>query len=164
VTASEWLYERAEPGSTIAVEAWDHPLPLDATAYTVVELPVFEEETAEKWMSIDRVLEEADYVVVASRRGYASLVRWPGRYGRTLRYYERLFRGDVGFEPVACFGRHPRLGPLIMMDDPAADLRFSLPEVCEPRDGPMGRLSRLDESFVVYDHPQVVIFKAPGQK
>jgi len=160
VTASDWLYEHAERGSTIAVEAWDHPLPVRATGYELMELPIFEEETAEKWDVMDAALEEADYVVVASRRGYASLARWPGRYARTARYYERLFEGVTGFEAVACFGRFPRVGPSVMADDPTAGLGFSLPEACQPEAGRVLRPGRLDESFVVYDHPQVIVFRA----
>jgi hypothetical protein len=71
--ASAWLYEHAEPGATIAVEQWDHPLPLDATGYDVRELPVFDAETPEKWAVMEAALAQADYVVIASRRGYAAL-------------------------------------------------------------------------------------------
>ena len=102
-------------------------------------------------------LAEADVVIVASRRGYATLARWPERYPLTARYYQQLFEGDLGFEPVACFGRYPHLGPLVLRDDPAAGLDFVLPEACWP--GASLRLGRLDESFAVYDHPQVMIFQ-----
>ncbi|MBS3784499.1 MAG: hypothetical protein KGY78_08640, partial [Anaerolineae bacterium] len=102
----------------------------------------------------------ADYVIIASRRGYASLTRWPSRYGRTTRYYKRLFEGELGFRPVTCFGRYPQLGNYVLADDPMAELDFSLPELCVFGSGRMLRLGRLDESFVVYDHPQAIIFKA----
>jgi hypothetical protein len=105
-------------------------------------------------------LEAADYLVIASRRGYASVTRWPERYSRTSQYYAGLFNGALGFEPVACFGRHPRLGSLVLRDDPTAGLAFSLPELCQTQVGAVLRLGRLDESFVVYDHPQAIIFKA----
>jgi len=160
--ASEWFYEEVEPGATVAVEAWDHPLPVDASDYALVELPVFDEETEEKWVVMEERLAEAEYVVVASRRGYASLGRWPARHGRTLRYYERLFEGELGFEPVACFTRYPRLGPLALADDPTSGLAFSLPDGCEPASRWARHLGRLDESYVVYDHPRVVVFKEVG--
>jgi len=159
LVASEWLYDHVEPGATVAVEQWDHPLPLDTTGYRVRELPIFDEETPEKWALMADVLAEADYVVIASRRGYATLARWPERYPRTARHYKLLFEGRLGFEPVTCFGRYPRLGPLTLMDDPATDLDFSLPRFCQPESPLVLRLGRLDESFVVYDHPQVLIFR-----
>ena len=150
--ASAWLYERAEPGATIAVEQWDHPLPLDATGYDVRELPVFDEETPEKWAAMESVLAQADYVVIASRRGYAALA-----YPRMTRYYRRLFERELGFEPAACFGRHPRLGPLALVDRPAKGLDVSLPTMCRPKARLVLGLGRLDESFVVYDHPVTLI-------
>jgi len=162
LVASEWFAEQVVRGAVVAVEEWDHPLPLDGTGYDVRALPVFDEDTPEKWATMEAVLAEADYVVIASRRGYATLARWPERYPRMARYYRALFEGELGFEPVACFGRHPRLGPLAVVDDPAAgrgseSVGFSLPELCQPEAPAVLRLGRLDESFVVYDHPQVVI-------
>ena len=160
VQASNWVYGHAKQGATIVVEAWDHPLPLDARAYELMELPIYDEDTTEKWETIEGALGEADYVIIASRRGYASLTRWPSRYGRTTRYYEHLFEGELGFRPVACFGRYPQLGNYVLADDPTAELDFSLPEPCVFGSERMLRLGRLDESFVVYDHPQAIIFRA----
>ncbi|RLC87244.1 MAG: hypothetical protein DRJ03_06595 [Chloroflexi bacterium] len=159
LAASEWLYEQAEPGAAVAVEQWDHPLPLDATGYNVRELPIFDEETPEKWGEIAEILAQTDYVVIASRRGYGALARWPERYPSTARYYRLLFENGMGFELAACFGRYPRLGPLALVDDPTAGLDFSLPALCQPEAPFLLRLRRLDESFVVYDHPQVVILR-----
>ena len=162
LAASEWFYDHARRGAIVAVEQWDHPLPLDTAAiydYDVRELPIFDEDTPEKWAAMDEVLAEADYVVIASRRGYATLARWPVRYPLTARHYRLLFEGGLGFEPVACFGRYPRLGPLALVDDPTAGLGFSLPDLCRPESPFVLRLGRLDESFVVYDHPQTIIFR-----
>jgi hypothetical protein len=164
LAASNWIYDRVERGAVIAVEQWDHPLPLDPTGYEVRELPVFDEDTPEKWAAMEDALRETDYVVIASRRGYATLARWPERYPLTAGYYRLLFEGGLGFEPVACFGRCVRSGPLALVDDPAAGLDFSLPELCQPEAPLVLRLGRLDESFVVYDHPQVVILgRAPDE-
>ena len=157
--ASEWFYDHVPRGAVVAVEEWDHPLPLDATGYGVRELPVFDEDTPEKWAAMEETLAQADYVVIASRRGYATLARWPERYPLTVRYYRLLFNGGMGFEPVACFGRWPRLGPLALADDPADGFDFSLPDLCRPEAPFVLRLGRLDESFVVYDHPQVIVFR-----
>jgi hypothetical protein len=159
LAASEWFVDHVPRGAVVAVEQWDHPLPLDATGYDVRELPVFDEDTPEKWAGMEETLAEADYVIIASRRGYAALARWPERYSLTARYYQLLFEGGLGFKPVACFGRYPRLGPLALVDDPAAGLGFSLPDLCRPKAPVVLRLGRLDESFIVYDHPQVVIMQ-----
>jgi hypothetical protein len=162
VQASDWFYDQVERGATVAVEAWDHPLPLDAGShgYVLRELPIFEVATTETWEVLGGVLEQADYVVVASRRGYGALARWPVRHASGLDYYERLFSGEAGFELAACFSRYPRLGAFRLLDDPTVELPFSLPEACRPGGGSVVRLGRLDESFVVYDHPQVIVFEA----
>jgi 4-amino-4-deoxy-L-arabinose transferase-like glycosyltransferase len=162
-TASEWFYANVPSGAVVAVEQWDHPLPVGGTdSYELRELPVFEDDSgiagAEKWVAMDAVLAEADYVVLASRRGYGALARWPERYPLTARYYQNLFEGRLGFEPVACFRRDPRLGPIELVDDPTRSLPFSLPDICLSQ-APIPIRLRLDESFVVYDHPQVLVFR-----
>jgi hypothetical protein len=101
-----------------------------------------------------------DYVVIASRRAYATLARTPERYPLTASYYKRLFEGELGFEPVACFGRIPGLGPIVLVDDPTSGLVFDLPRLCGLKEYRWFRLGRLDESFVVYDHPLVLVFRA----
>jgi hypothetical protein len=157
--ASEWFDDHVPRGAVVAVEEWDHPLPVDGTGYDVRELPIFDEDTPEKWMAMEETLAEADYVVIASRRGYATLARWPERYPRTAQYYRQLFGGELNSEPVTCFARYPRLGPLVWMDDPTAGLDLALPKLCQPDVTFVLRLGRLDESFVVYDHPQVMIWR-----
>jgi 4-amino-4-deoxy-L-arabinose transferase-like glycosyltransferase len=160
IRASEWFYGNARPGSVVATEAWDHPLPLDATSFDMRELPIFDEETPEKWAAMEDALAEAEYLVIASRRAYATLAGMPERYPRTARYYKRLFEGDLGFEAVACFSRFASLGPFALLDDPTAGLAFDLPEPCRIEGYWVFRPGPLDESFVVYDRPQVLVFKA----
>lgn len=162
LAASEWFYEHVPAGAVIAVEEWDHPLPLQTEGYSVLKIPIFDEDSTEKWEAIEKILAQADYVVIASQRGYGSLARWPARYPLTARYYRLLFTGALGFRPVACFWRYPRLGPLALVSDPAAGLDFSLPELCWPQTPLVLRLGRLDESFSVYDQPQAIVFKRVG--
>lgn len=161
-SASEWIHEHVSQGSTLAVEHWDHPLPVGAVGgydYDVRELPVFDEDLDAKWVEMETVLADADYVIVASRRGYATLARLSERYPLMARYYRQLFEGELNFEPVACLGRYPRLGPVVLRDDPTADLDFMLPDVCRSEGLVTLHAGQLDESFVVYDHPQVIVFQ-----
>ena len=127
VAASAWLRQNVPPGSVIAVEAWDHPLPLDSTGYDVRVLPVFDEETDAKWAAMEETLAGADVVVIASRRGYGALAGWPQRFPRTTAYYRGLLGGELGFRAAACFGRWPRLGALSLADDPFAAASDSAP-------------------------------------
>jgi hypothetical protein len=159
VAASKWIVAHVPLGAVIAVEAWDHPLPVDSRAYDLRTLPVFDEETASKWQQMSVALGQSDYIVIASRRGYAALAHWTDRYATTARYYELLFAGQLGFEPVACFERYPRLGPFALCDAPDADLGLVPPARCGSADACVWPRGRLDESFVVYDHPRTIVFR-----
>ncbi len=158
IVASGWIRDHLPPGSVIAVEEWDQPLPLDAEGYILRTLPVFAPEGPEKEREIAAVLVGADAVVVASRRGYGALARWPDRFPATLAYYRALFGGERGFMAAGCWTRPPRLLGLALADNPFRDNRLPVPHPdCHPT-GKSLRLPRLDESFVVYDHPEAVLF------
>lgn len=146
VTASSWMNENIPHGATIALEHWDDALPLRfASRYTVEELPLYNADTTEKWIDINTKLEKTDYIIIASNRLYTPLMnmtdcqRLPqGRcYTTTAAYYRKLFSGALGFTEVATFTSFPTIPfTAIHIDDSAAD-----------------------ESFTVYDHPKVMIFK-----
>ena len=152
IAASRWIYGNVPAGSILAVEDWDTalPLPLDMDGrarrieeYDVRLLTLYDEpDDAAKWSSLASDLAAADYVVLASRRGYGALPRLPKRYPLVTRYYEQLLAGDLGFELAGEFTRgpawlNPRLAPL-----PSATPTWLQP----------------DESFVVYDHPRTLLF------
>lgn len=136
------------PGSTIATEHWDDRLPLSGgERFEYVELPLYEQpDDQNKWRLINANFNQADYIVLASNRLFtplpklANCSRTPERcYPLTTEYYEQLFAGKLGFTKVADFTSRPTLpdwlGGLEIVDDNA------------------------DESFTVYDHPHVIIFK-----
>jgi hypothetical protein len=159
--ASQWIYERLPAGALVTVEAWDHPLPVplgaaDVTRFTQVTLPIFEEDGAEKAEALEAALTGADLIIIASRRGYGALGRYPDRYERTLAWYRALFAS----RDAVVFSRCPRLGPLAITDDPLRDAGFphslSLAQRCGTRFA--FRLPRLDESTRVYDAPFVLVF------
>jgi len=144
ITASRWIYANVPDGSVLAVEHLDDHLPLSlpepeanagAHEYRQVDLPMYEEDTREKYELLRARLREADYIVLSSNRLYRTIPRLPQRYPLSTRYYELLFSGQLGFEKVTEFTTYPRLGPVSIPDDDA------------------------DESFTVYDHPKPIIFK-----
>jgi 4-amino-4-deoxy-L-arabinose transferase-like glycosyltransferase len=153
ISASEWIYANVPAGGTLAVEDWDTalPLPLDVNGqarrideYDVRTLTLYDEpDDTAKWSALSGDLAASDYVIIASRRLYGSIPRLPDRYPLASRYYDRLFAGDLGFELVGEFTRgaawlNPHISPL--------------PDAAPP-------LLRPDESFVVYDHPRVLILQ-----
>jgi len=144
ITASRWIYANVPDGSVIAVEHWDDTLPLSlpepnanlaAHRYRQVVMPMYDEDNAKKFQIIKDNLRQADYYALATARLYRAIPHLPQRYPMTIKFYDLLFQEKLGFKRVADFTTYPRLGPLVFPDDNA------------------------DESFWVYDHPRVIIFK-----
>lgn len=159
-TASRWLYANLPSGATVAVEAWDHPLPVplpggDPARFETRTLPVFDASSPEKRAALATAAQHADVIVLASRRGYGALSRQPARYAATLAWYEQL----LAERAVVAFARCARLGPLALADDPLADAGLPTPVSLAARCGARWalRLPRLDESFRVYDAPLVLL-------
>jgi hypothetical protein len=139
IQASEWIYANIPSGSTIATEHWDDRLPLalpgsDSRGYQYAELTLYDPENAAKRDKLEASLDQADYVILASRRLIDSIPRLPERYPLATTYYRLLTSGSLGFQRVAVFQVEPRIGPLAFDD------------------------SRAQEDFTVYDHPQVEIW------
>ncbi len=142
--------------------SWDDALPLNINKYDVqggiftpLNLELYEPDTPEKREVMINVLAESNYIVIPSNRAYDAMPRLPLRYPLTLKYYQELFdcecsgdalenrayrleapfKSPLGFDLVATFESPPSLGFLVFPDQAA------------------------DESFTVYDHPKVMIFK-----
>ena len=151
-------------GESFTLEtSWDDALPLNINKYDVqggiftpLNLELYEADTPEKREAMLKVLEESNYIVIPSNRAYDAMPRMPLRYPLTLKYYQALFdcnncsgdklenrayglkppfKSPLGFELVATFESPPSLGFLKFPDQSA------------------------DESFTVYDHPKVMVFK-----
>ena len=161
MAASRWLYARSNAIETVAVERWDHPLPVpapegDPGQFEQITLPVFAAPSPEKAAQLAEASARADVIILASRRGYGALAKQPARYDfNTLAWY----RAQLRAREVIAFGRCPRLGPLALSDDPLADsglpVTISLAERCGT---PYAlRLPALDESFRVYDAPTTLL-------
>lgn len=151
VTASRWIFDNVPRDSVLANEHWDDPLPLridgrDPFGGMYRGLPAqfpgddglmnwYDEDTPEKRTQAIRWLNDADYIILSSNRLYGSIPRLPMRYPMTTKYYAWLFDGTLGFDLVAEFTSRPQLLGIEFIDDDA------------------------DETFTVYDHPKVTIFK-----
>jgi len=145
VTASEWIYQNIPPGSTILNEEWDDGLPLsleknNASLYNWQAVFMYDPDSLEKWQRILPKLNTADYIIISSNRAYGAIMRLPAKYPQTTEYYQSLFDGTGKFTKVAEFTSYPCFPPG----------KFNL--FCFNDDSS-------EESFTVYDHPKVMIFK-----
>ena len=144
VTASHWITTHIPPKSILLSEHWDDalPLPIPEAAtkeYELVQLPVFDPDTPEKWTQMDSLLKSGDYLILSSNRGWGSIPTAPERYPRMTQFYHDLFADKGEYVFVTEFTSYPSLTylgiPLTIPDDTA------------------------EEAFTVYDHPRVMIFK-----
>ena len=140
ITASRWIYANILPQSKILTEHWDDGLPIPLLSYSPSlynneQLTIYEPDNNDKIHYFANKLSNAEYIVINSRRLYGTLVHLPEKYPITSRYYKLLFNEQLGYKKVAEFSSYPSLLGFEINDD----------------------LS--EESFQVYDHPKVIIFK-----
>jgi YYY domain-containing protein len=149
ISASRWIYENVPEGSAILWELWDDPLPksipgeagmdMGSTGLYNIDWSPYEEDTEQKYEVMREKLKEADYVAYSSKRIYDSVDELPERYPMTNRYYASMWDGSLGFELALDQTSSPRLFGLEFDDRHA------------------------DESWSLYDHPQVTIFRKVRQ-
>lgn len=144
VSASRWIYEHIPAGSVLLSEYWDDglPLPMEASLYKKyrgIEVHIFDLDTKEKWDIIDAQLQNADYYIMSSNRGWGSIPTVPKRYPVASKFYAAMMKNEAGYSLVKEFTSYPSLRymgiPLDFED------QWS------------------EEAFTVYDHPKVMIFK-----
>lgn len=145
ITASRWIAENVPPESVILCEQWDDCLPWNVpdepevnaanSQLRRIDWGPYEEDTADKYALMKAKLREADYVIYSSKRIYDSVDELPERYPMTTRYYDAMFNGTLGFELAREVTTPPKLFGYLFDDRHA------------------------DESWSLYDHAQVSIFR-----
>ena len=161
VEAAAWMDAQELPSNTVVLrEHWDDSIP-GLGRYDVRELPLYNPDGPQKTDLLSRELAEADYLVLYSSRLYGSIARLPDRYPMSSRYYSLLFGGDLGYELVHFEANHPSLPGLALVND-----TFSRPGLPTPEPLAQHRpafatfdLGHADDSFVVFDHPLVLVFQ-----
>jgi 4-amino-4-deoxy-L-arabinose transferase-like glycosyltransferase len=166
IVASDWLCREVPEGATLAVEYWDDALPVRpgpecAGRHRHVWIDAYAPDGEAKLGQLVAALVEADYVVLASQRLYATISRQPERYPLTSAYYRLLFAEELGFRLVDVRTNYPRLGPIAIIDEPLAGTPLQRPALLTSlRPAPLLlNLGQADESYAVYDHPRTLIFE-----
>jgi hypothetical protein len=96
---------------------------------------MYDTDDAAKVQYLSTNLSSANYIIFNSRRLYGTLINLTDKYPITSKYYKLLFAGKLGYQQVAQFSSYPSLFSLQINDDAS------------------------EETFQVYDHPKVIIFK-----
>ncbi len=137
VQATNWILQNIPDGAVISSEGWDDALPLwQGERYGHVTFNMYDDHPPEEeFQYLKGLLAQTDYIILASNRLYGSLPKLPWRYQVQVKFYELLFAGKLGYEKVYTAHVTPELLGM-RFDDQSAD-----------------------ESFTVYDHPRVDVFK-----
>jgi len=141
ITASRWITNNVEDKSSILVEEWDERLPTNTNSdltYQFQTLKLYQIDTQQKFINIAEQLAKGDYLIIASRRLYKSIPRSP-KHPLTKQYYQLLFEEELGYEQITQFSSYPSIFGIEIKDDGA------------------------EETFQVFDHPSIIIFKNTGQ-
>ena len=145
VQASEWLYENVPPKSKVLTQHWDEGFPFQfpnrnpSQLYRLFDFPYYDEDDTKKIDRLAGELATSDYVVFQTKRLYGAITRVPEKYPLTNSYFYSFFAGDLGYELIKDVRSRPRLWLLEFPSELA------------------------DESFSVYDHPKVLIFRNKGR-
>lgn len=142
--------------------SWDDGLPLrldGIDGFSIYEgdpLELYWEDDESKRERMIELLDKAEYLFISSSRQLGSIPRIVPRYPLTIAYYQALFSGELGFEPVQTYLGDLEIGPL-KINDVFGRLGWGkFPEVGWP---PPPGVWAAEEAFSVYDHPPVWIFK-----
>jgi hypothetical protein len=142
--ASHWIFANVPAGSRIASPHWDDKVPVgipgkDPGIYQMngrdFELPIYERDTPQMIETIVRRVASADYLAFATPRAADSIPRIADEYPNTTALLRLLWAEKIGFRLVYTTKNRPSFLGFTFNDDLA------------------------DESFSVYDHPKVVVFK-----
>jgi hypothetical protein len=143
-------------------ESWDEGLPVRFNAWDPFS-QLYKGNTMQvRWMDDENkkqmvleTLQETDYLIVPSQRAIWASSRLPLMYPMTIKYYQALFSGELGYELVAEFQAPMQFGPLQISDIGGTWAWGQQPQL------PLFNFNALaaEEAFSVYDHPPVWIFK-----
>lgn len=141
ITASRWILNNIPDHANILTE--DEILPLSLRDFPSKPYNIFHlhpplayssDDQSKQDLIINRLV-QADYIVITSRRIYANMLKLAPEFPFMSKYYQLLFSGALGYQPIAEFSSYPTLFGFKINDDSA------------------------EETFQVFDHPKVLIFK-----
>ena len=127
--------------------------PFGDNYYRVLDLDLVPEDNEAKRERMLGVLDAAEWISIPNNRFYDSITRNPLRFPLTTRFYDALFRGELGFERALTIATRPTFLGIGVWDQalPAHGQGVTAPQ------RPRGWSS--EEAFTVYDHPAVFIFR-----
>ena len=162
-TASKWLNERANSNELIIQDHWEESIPrLQNLNLSHDRLELYNPDSSEKFEKIFNQLSESEYYVIFSNRLYATIPRMSDRYPASTLFYDKLFDGSLGFEIVNFQKQSMNLFGINYSENYFERINIKKPELISSYEEKFFLnidFGWSDESFSVYDHPNVIIFQ-----
>lgn len=171
--ASEFICNNINPNNVLSNETWDDALPLNSFScssklYQHQDLSLYDSESSQKWQKINQQLNKIDYLILSSNRLWGSIPKDFSRYPKTTIFYQNLFDNKTNFKLIKKFYSYPGfylpfikkcfiLGPSNYPYKDNENTFFEVDKNCN-YPGIYFRDDLSQESFTVYDHPQVILF------
>ncbi len=155
--ASNYISNNFKNNSIIIKEHWDESVPLGPN-YKIIELPMYDPDSSIKIRDISEKLSSSDGLYITSKRLFSTIPRLEERYPFSSNYYRNLFNGELGFSLTASYIQYPSLFGFSYISDPfqrIPNLNYKNNTLNEKGIN----MGWTDESFSVYDHPEIFIFK-----
>ena len=158
IRTADWLKSNVSEGSVVLKEHWEEIIP---GVGGMRELPLYEDDTPQKVGRVSDMLAEADYLVFYSNRLYGTIPRLPERYPVSREYYRALFTGRLGYDLAHAETAYPTLAGFSFVHETFARPDLPVPVGLDTFEPAARSLQRgfADESFSVYDHPTVMVFR-----
>lgn len=141
LVARDWIAQNIPAHSVIVREAWNSVIhfdtaPLQNMQYGFITINLYTQpDTKEKFEQQKTILRNAHYFISESPKVKNTINRLPMAYPFTNQLYKELKDGSLGFTQVAQFTSYPQLGSFELNDE------------------------HTEETFTVFDHPKITIFK-----
>ena len=155
--AAKYIDNNFNSGSILVKEHWDESLPFK-NSFIINEIPLYDYDSTSKIQSISIALSNSDGMFISSKRLFGTIPRLDERYPLSTNYYYKLFDGSLGFELLKNHSKDLEFLGVTYFSDPfnrVKNLNFEK----ENKSKFNINLGWTDESFSVYDRPEIFIFK-----
>ena len=161
--AATWLSDNSDKKEVIVQEHWEESIPrLSGLNLAHERLEMYNPDTPEKFQKIFQQLSDSDYYVLYSNRLYATIPRLEDRYPGSKLFYEKIFNGDFGFNVVNYQKQSMNLFGINYSENYFQRIDIEKPNILSDHETKFSiniNLGWSDESFSVYDHPNVIILR-----
>ena len=155
--AAKYIDNNFVENSILVKEHWDESLPFKRS-FIIQEIPLYDSESTTKIRNISNTLSNSDGIFISSKRLIGTIPRLYERYPLTTNYYKKLLDGDLGYDLVKHQSKNLNFLGVHYYSDPfnrVKNLNFEKNNNLNFKIN----LGWTDESFTVYDHPEILIFK-----